>query len=886
MTDATRDPHAPLRADVRRLGELLGLTLKTVEGEPLFERVERVRAVAKSVRAGRADASALRDALADVDVPTATSLARAFSHFLQLANVAEQHHRVRRRRHYQSLGGAPQRGSCRAALQALRARGVAPDALREAVAALSVELVLTAHPTQALRRTVRRKHHRTAAHLAALDRADLSPVERARVEDELAREISAIWATDELRASRPTPVSEAQAGLGEVEETLWDAVPAFCRELDLALRESTGAGLPLDAAPLRFASWMGGDRDGNPFVTAEVTEEVCLMARWVAARLYAKEVEALGDELSMARGTEALAALAGASREPYREVLRRLRRRLEATVRWCEEALEDLRAGRDARPSPRGALTAVEDLTAPLLACLESLRATGLGALAEARLTDVLRRVSAFGLTLLRLDLRQDSETHLEAMTEAAAALELGDYAALDEAGRVEALLSLLRRPELPPLRAEADGPLARVLSSLRVVERQGPENFGAYVISMAERASDVLCVHALQRLAGLARPLRVAPLFETVDDLRDAPEVMRALYALPMYRAMIRGEQEVMIGYSDSAKDAGRFGSAWALYRAQEALAEVSREAGVRLTFFHGRGGSVGRGGGPTYLAISALPPGSVEGRARITVQGEMIEAEFGLHDIAVRNMELYAMATLEATLTPPEGPMPAWRAVMDELARASTEAFRATVHRSPDFLAYFRSATPEQELPLLQIGSRPSRRRPGGGVASLRAIPWVFAWTQTRLMLPAWLGVGEALDAALARGHEATLHEMATRWPFFRSTLDLVAMVLAKAEPGIAEVYERTLAPEVLWPQGDALRARFADAVRAVLRVKQHATLLDDNPVLSRSIELRNPYVDPLNLLQAELLRRVRERDDPALVRALLITMSGVAAGMRNTG
>jgi phosphoenolpyruvate carboxylase len=477
---------------------------------------------------------------------------------------------------------------------------------------------------------------------------------------------------------------------------------------------------------------------------------------------------------------------------------------------------------------------------------------------------------------------------HARAMDAVTTALGLGSYLAWNEEERLAFLIRELESPRpLLPRRLPDDPALADVLGSLAVCARQPVGSLGAYVISMASAPSDVLAVHLFQREAGLAQPLRVVPLFETLADLDNAGPVVGKLLDIPWYRAQSAGHQEVMIGYSDSTKDAGRMAAAWGLFRAQEEVVAACQSRNVRLTLFHGRGGTIGRGGGPIHLAILSQPPGSVDGGLRVTVQGEMVESSFGLHDVAVDSFELYANATLEATLRPPAGPNASHRAMMDRLAALAASAYRRVVQGNPTFLRYFQTATPEQELGRLNIGSRPARRRTGmADLGSLRAIPWIFAWTQTRLNLPAWLGIGEALTTLFEEGRTADVQALARDWPFFRSLLDLLEMVLAKSDPDIASYYDRLLVPDDLRPLGQELRASCLRTTEAVLKAKNESVLLDADPDLRSTISLRNPYVDPLNLLQAELLRRSRQGDDARLADALLITVNGIAAGMRNTG
>ena len=872
---------------------MLGETLRLREGAALFDIVERVRALSKSGRAGSdRDLDALAELLRGLPVESAVPIARAFSHFLTLANIAEQHHRVRRRRAYlRDPAAAPQRGSSEETFTRLLARGISPDALHEATMALRVELVLTAHPTAITRRTLIQKHLRIANALSQQDRVDLTAPEREEIVASLRREVMAAWETDEIRARRPTPVDEAIAGLLIFEQTLWDAVPRFLRSLGGALTRTTGRGLPLSAAPLRFGSWMGGDRDGNPTVTPEVTRLACSVARWMAADLYEREIAALRSELSITVATQELRGRANGAREPYRAVLREVRDRLRATREYLggELARADLLKGDAARSGPGRVLPylSAAELIEPLELCYRSLVDTGQMVIADGRLTDVLRRIAAFGVTLVRLDIRQHAARHAAALDAMTRHRGLGSYLEWNEARRQAFLTAALRdQSPLAPPDLPADEEVREVLDTFAVAGGMHPESLAAFVVSMAQAPSDVLAVEALQ--AHSKNRLRVVPLFERVDDLGAAAGTLRDLLAIPAYRERIDGRQEVMIGYSDSAKDGGRLAANWALYRAQESIVEVCREAQVELTLFHGRGGSISRGGGPTYLAIQSQPPRSVNGRLRVTEQGEMIQAQFGLPEIATRTLELYTTATIGATLDLPAPPESRWRPVIDRLAEDARAVYREVVYDDPRFIEYFRTATPEVELGTVPIGSRPVRRTPEMGVDSLRAITWVFAWTQTRLLLPSWLGTGEALTAALDRGDHDILREMYERWPFFRSTLDLIAMVLAESDVRIAAEYDRRLVPPALQDVGADLRHRLESTVKSVLHVMGKERLLTENAVLRRSIEVRNPYVYPINLVQIELLRRLREnRDpDPQIANAFMVTVNGIAAGMRNTG
>jgi len=880
------DRNKRLREDIHLLGDLLGETLRAQEGEELFEMVERVRALAKSGRAGSAaDFDRLAKLLAGRPTAEALPVARAFAHFLNLANIAEQHHRVRRRREHQREENAtPQPGSCDEVFERLRAGGVSAEQLFHAVTSLKIELVLTAHPTEVTRRTFLQKHRRIADLLARRDHSDLTIPETREIERELRREITSAWETDEVRHERPTPLDEVKGGLVVFEQTLWDAVPQYVRALEDALQRHTGRGLPLDTVPIRFGSWIGGDRDGNPNVTAAVTGNACLLSRWMAADLYLRDIEDLRLDLSMASGSAEVEAFIHEDRarrprvghgravpnpvisprigEPYRVLLRSVRDRLRATRDSLEEALESEDGW---RTWPRdGAYIATSELLEPLMVCWRSLHDTGNELLAQGRLLDTIRRVQCFGLTLVRLDIRQDSTRHKKLVDGLAHQAELNDEEQAD-------------------------------LDTFRAIRLIHPESLGAYVITMARSPEDVLAVARLQDMSDgdpagsqpALHPLRIVPLFETIDDLRRAGDTLTRLFANEEYRKRIDGRQEVMIGYSDSSKDAGRFAAAWELFKAQEEIVEACRAAGVELTLFHGRGGSVGRGGGPTYVAVRSQPPGSVDGRLRVTVQGEMIQAEFGLVGIALRTLEVYTTATLDATITPAEGPRPEWRTAIQEMADASSRGYRRVVYETPEFLEYFRTATPEIELGEINIGSRPARRGDSKkGVESLRAIPWQFAWTQNRLLLPSWLGVDNALETgSTAENGEATLATMMREWPFFRSTIDLIEMVLAKAEAGIAAHYDALLVPKHLRGVGEELRRRLDRTCDLVKNITGHERLLETNRVLRRSIDVRNPYVDPINLVQAEILRRLRAGDE-SLRDAFVVTVNGIAAGMRNTG
>jgi phosphoenolpyruvate carboxylase len=871
----------PLRDQVRLLGDQLGNTILEHHGPRIFNKIEEIRGLSKSLaQAERKDGAPtdyqplvqVLDRLPDAEV---LPIARAFNQFLNLANIAEQHY-------FQGVEGAsPDRlGPTLAEL----ARKIGKDALAATLPRLRIELVLTAHPTEVTRRTLIQKYDKIAHTLSQLERCDLTSAEMALEREDLARLIEEIWHTNEIRDTRPSALDEAKWGFAVIEHSLWNAVPAVLRHLDRLSLEHVGQPLPPDCQPLRFFSWMGGDRDGNPNVTSSVTQQVLLLGRRKAAEFYLRDVTAISEALSMSTASAALREVVGsASLTPYRDLLGELRLRLRLTQNWAEQSLLGT-----PRPEPSGLIRSRQDLLKPLLLCHESLHASNLRHIASGPLLDLIRLVQAFGINLLPLDIRQHSERHAQALDEACRHLELGSYLEWPEQLRLKFLLTELqsRRPLLPRQWQMSEA-TQEVLATCHCIAEQTPELLSHYVISMTTDASDILAVVLLLKECGVTWQLPIVPLFETLDDLRHGVEVMTTLWALPWYRQYCGGRQTVMIGYSDSAKDAGKFAATWAQYCCQEALVEAAAQAGIKLHLFHGRGGTIGRGGGPVEKAMASQPPGSVQGSIRVTEQGEMIRYKFGLPSVAFHSLNNYLQATLLATLDPAPQPIPEWRALMERMSDASLATYRAVVVENPDFVRYFRSLTPEQELNKLALGSRPAKRKLDGGIDSLRAIPWVFAWTQVRLNLPGWLGVRQALEAGL-RETPDTLFAMQEQWPFFSSFLDLIEMLLGKCDGGICAHYEAELVEPSLHGLGRHLREDLDCLILLINKLKQQDELLDTTPLLQQSIDVRKPYVDPLNYLQAELLKRERRAGSiaPQLERALKVTMSGIAAGMRNTG
>ena len=833
-----------LRDDVRLLGSLLGHAIADHRGGEFVARIEVMRALAKQARRGTDDDwRRLIDRLGELPDDELTDFARAFNQFLNLANIAEQR-------------------------QAARDVEWPARVDVEDLASVRVELVLTAHPTEVLRRTLIQKYDAIAALLETRER--VPDEEREEVDARLERLIAESWHTDEIRRERPTPQDEARWGFAVIESSLWQAVPAAMAALD----RIHGEPLPPGVMPFAFASWMGGDRDGNPRVTAAVTREVLLRARWTATTLFLRDVEGLNAALSMHAASPELLAASGGAAEPYRAVLHQLRDRLLATRQWAETG----------GTPPNDAIVSDADLLAPLMLCYDSLHACGMAQIAAGALLDTLRRVHCFGVCLARLDIRQHAGRHAEVLDELTRYLDGDGYAAWPEERRAAWLLAELesRRPLFPATWPASEN-AAEVIATCAAVAEHDATGVAAYVVSMAAAPSDVLAVALLLKAAGVAKRIPIVPLFETLADLEGAPATMDALLAMPWFRAYVGERLLVMIGYSDSAKDGGQLAAAWAQYRAQEALAEVAAKHGLSLTLFHGRGGAVGRGGGPSAQAIASQPPGTVAGSIRVTEQGEMIRFKLGTPAIAKATLGRYLTATLRATVDPPAAPAPALRRRMDALADTACEAYRQAV-RDPEFVGFFQALTPETELAALALGSRPARRTPAADLDGLRAIPWVFAWTQVRLMLPAWLGTDRAM-AALAE--DAAAYRQLRQWPFFAMQADMLEMVVAKADATLVRYYATRLAAPDQQAIAEALLKRLAQLAADLPRLAGASGLLAADRQARDSITVRNTYLDPLHLLQAELLaRRRRGNESEAVTQALKVTMAGISSGLRNTG
>ncbi len=910
----------PLRRDINLLGRVLGQVLIEQEGEELFGTEEEIRLLCKRLRFDYNPAldEQLKLRIEGMDADELQRIVRAFSVYFQLVNIAERYHRIRRRRqHESSPTNPPQRASLASALSRLKKEGLPAGALQEALDCMNVGLVLTAHPTEALRRSIRRKHVRIGEMLESSESANLTWKERRRLEERLAEEIAVLWHTDELRARRPGIAQEIARTLLFFENPLISATVEAYREFEDELARQFPENTPDLGRVLEFGSWVGGDQDGNPFVKPETLGTALDLHRSLILKRHISSVLALAEHMSqsgkLAGVSEELRYSVKRDEELVPEVVERhgdedpnelYRRKFLLMAERLRHTLED----RDSRAAYPG----VADFVGDLYVVRGSLLEQGDARVAAGELRDLIRQAEVFGFHLAKLDVRQESSRIVTAAAELVAAGTGEDLRDGDEEARGALLRRLILDPR--PLPARPEGISEETREVLETFERirEAREAFSeppieSFILSMAHQASDVLCVQLLARQAGLlevdedgrckANHLRVTPLFETLDDLNRAPDVLRRLLEDPFYRSSLSqsgDQQEIMLGYSDSGKDAGYVTSNWTLYRAQGLLSSVAQEHGVRLRLFHGRGGSAGRGGGPSYQAIMAQPPNTLDGKIRITEQGEVISFKYSMRGLARRNLDTVLAAVLEKSADgSPREPEPRWVEAMEDLSEIAHRTYRELVYEDRDFLNFFFEASPIGELGMLNMGSRPARRVQNREMESLRAIPWVFAWTQNRFLLPSWYGAGSALGAYVGEDEGLDLlREMYEGWPFFHTLVDFMQMTLAKSDLRIAQTYASlvsdTRVRDRLWKR---VSEEHAACVVALLRITGNENLLDDSPVLQRSIRLRNPYVDPLSYIQVSLLRRLRALPEGSAEResvlgTLLLTISGVASGMLNTG
>ncbi len=917
MSPASPDKDLPLREDIRLLGRLLGDTVRIQEGEAAFDVIERIRRSSIAFRrhddlAARKELEGILDGLTRDQTMI---VVRAFSYFSHLANIAEDLHHIRRSRAHLIAGSAPREGSMAHALDRAHAEGLAPESVASFFASALVVPVLTAHPTEVQRKSILDTEMKIARLLEERDRVQLTPEERETNDEAVRRSVLGLWQTRMLRHHKLAVIDEVANGLSFYDYTFLRELPRFYAALEDDLARRFPAQPKKELPPfLRMGSWIGGDRDGNPFVTAEVLRKTLRMQSSRAFAFYLEQLHKLGADLSptsiVVEVSDELKELAHRSpdKSPHRadELYRRALTGVYARVAATAKSLDQMEALRHA-VADAAPYAAVAEFAADLDVIHRSLESHNSGLLARGRLRRLRRAVSVFGFHLAAVDLRQNSDVHERVVAELFAATRPDiDYLALDEAARIKLLAEELRnaRPLVSPYLKYSDettSELAITRTAAEMHRLYGAACIPNYIISKNDGVSDILEATLLAKEAGLMRPIdgrldiNIIPLFETIGDLRNAGPVMDRLLALPAYARLLgsRGAaQEVMLGYSDRNKEGGFLTSGWELYKAEIKLVEVFARHGIRLRLFHGRGGSVGRGGGPSYQAILAQPGGAVQGQIRITEQGEVIGSKYSNPELGRRNLEILAAATFEATLLAKDhaAPRTEYLHAMDELSELAFQAYRNMVYETPGFERYFWESTVISEIAELNIGSRPASRKKSTAIEDLRAIPWVFSWAQCRLMLPGWFGFGAAVDAWLAQRPDgmALLREMHREWPFFATLLSNMDMVLAKTDLAIASRYAELVSDaalrDAIFPR---LRAELQSTIARLLDITQCGELLESNPLLKRSIRNRFPYMDPLNHIQVELLHRYRAGDhEERTKRGIHLTINGIAAALRNSG
>jgi phosphoenolpyruvate carboxylase len=899
-----------LSAAIRLLGDILGDVITELESPELFETEERIRIAAKERRGGKVEAGRQLEAEVEaLNVDAARAISAAFTGYFDLVNLAEEYHRVQQLREREGIQyPAPLGESVGEAIAMLKKDGVTSAQMQALLNGLSVELVLTAHPTESRRRTVFSKLQRLARQLDHIANEQLRPREKEKTLSSIRAEVVELWLTDRTRTVRPAVTDEVRMGLHFVESVFWDALPELYADMDRALASHYPEVVP-PPNWLRLASWMGGDRDGNPNVDHKVTAETLRLHRGLAVVSHRRTLQELARRLSMSDRLlpppPELIAWIEARRplpphveyieqrygtEPYRLVLSLLAEDLD-------DASQDKMTARLLERTPHQARIHLQKLLEPVEVIASSLPAS----LRKDEIQKLIHQLNIFGLHAMRLDIREDSSRFNSAVDEILRALKItNDFIGMPDEERLALLIKLLSAP-LPDL-ATHPGTIPATAETFalfqliaRVRDVYGAELLGPVVISMCRSASDVLSVLLLARWTGCDNALQIVPLFETIEDLQSVPPILEKLFSQPLYRehlATCGNEQMVMIGYSDSNKDGGYVMANWALYQGQESIAKVAQQHGVTLTIFHGRGGTIARGGGPANRAIRAQPLGSINGRFRLTEQGETIAARYSNPELAHRHLEQIVHAVLVASspAKTKDDVSSAWRAEMDSMSATARKIYRGLVYETPGFIDFWQAATPLDEIKRMYIGSRPAARSQSSEVTKIRAIPWVFSWMQSRFNLPGWFGLGSALASV---NDKALLREMYQGWSFFKSMLDNTEMSLLKADMEIASMYvslvpDKKLANDIF----DAILAEYDRTCHTTLSVSGHTNLLDTEPVTQNAVQLRNPYVDPLNYIQVEMLRRLRalsnpESDEAQSLREVIgVTVNGIAAGLRNTG
>ena len=886
-----RIPTKLLRENVRYLGTILGKVIRDQEGEKFFRLVEKVRKLSKAnkkkIKTEYSNKKIIQT-IKNLDPKNTFKLTRAFTHFMNLMNLSEYIDASRSLNEYENSKKKIDRTNIfieEIFENLFKNKNINQNKIYNLTKNLNIGIVLTAHPTEVKRRTLIQKYHKIMEILEQRDLLRDHPSKLRILDKKLFDELTIVWNTDDLKRVRPSPFDEARWGLAVIEDSLWDTIPKVYRRLNSIFLKNMDKGLPKNFNPIEFGSWMGGDRDGNPNVTSSITKDVILLSRWEAAKLYEKSLTKIIRSYSMKKCSKQIIRQVGKSFEPYRAFLRPLRDKMRITHRAIEKHLvsqEPLNYEK--------LLSSREEILKPLRVVRESLEKNNNKNIASGDLLDLMRRAKCFGINLARLDIRQESSRHNQLIHELVKRKYKKDYYKFSEKEKIEFLKSLIGKKKNIiknfNFRNEEN---KEVWSTFKTLSYEPAECLGAYVISMTTSASDILSVSFLQKEANIKNKLRVVPLFETLDDLINSKSIMQSLFSQKWYRKLIKNEQEVMIGYSDSGKDAGKMCASWHQYKAQEEIVKLGKKFNVEVVFFHGRGGSAGRGGGPIQATLRSLPPNSVNGKIRITDQGEVIQQKYGYEPLAKYNICSYIGAVTEATLNPPPTPKNNWRDLTEKMSDIAKSSYRKNINQNSDFIKYFKIVTPHVALGKLSIGSRPSKRKNVDTIKSLRAIPWVFAWTQVRLMLPAWLGSTEALRYAYHKRSRKILFDMEKNWPFFNAMLDMLDMVISKVDPDISKIYEEFLADESLKKVGKKLRFQFDSIKKLNKKITPKEIAVIRKPFRSQII-VRNIYSEVLNIIQPIVIRKLKvnknSKNKQYLNDALLTSIAGISAAMKNTG
>jgi len=885
-----RIPTKSLREDVRYLGFILGKVIKDQEGEKFFKLVERIRKLSKTNKYNsKSDKSKknISRILIKLDPKKTFKVTRAFTHFMNLLNLAEMVDASRNLDEYENKKKINNKNIFIEEIfeNLFKNKKISNNKIYNFAKSLNIGIVLTAHPTEVKRRTLIQKYHNITEILEQRDLFKNFPSKTIKLDKKLYDELTVIWNTDDLKRFKPSPFDEARWGLAIIEDSLWETIPKVYRRLNSIFIKNMNKGLPKNFNPIQFGSWMGGDRDGNPNVTAKVTKEVILLSRWEAAKLYEKALTKIIRAYSMEKCSKKIIKVVGKSFEPYRVYLRPLRDKIRKTHRSIEQHLIN---GEYLDQSKL--LHSKEEILKPLRVVRESLEKNQCENIASGELLDLMRRTKCFGINLARLDIRQESARHSQLINEFFLKKFKKMYFLLSEKEKLKFFKSTLTsKKNLINNFKFKNKENKEVWATFNILSNEPKECLGAYVISMTTSASDILSVSFLQKEARIKDKLRVVPLFETLDDLINAKKIMSKLFSQKWYRNLINNSQEIMIGYSDSSKDAGKLCASWHQYKAQEEIIKLAKKYKVKVTFFHGRGGSAGRGGGPIQATLRSQPPNTVNGNIRVTDQGEVIQQKYGYEPMAKYNLCSYIGAVAEASLNPPPSPKNSWRQLIEKMSDISKNSYRRNINQSSEFIKYFRTVTPHVALGKLSIGSRPSKRKKTDNIKSLRAIPWVFAWTQIRLMLPAWLGTAEALRFSYIKKFRKTLFDMEKNWPFFNSMLDILDMVISKVDPNVSKIYENYLADDDLKKVGKKLRFQF-DTIKKLNKKITPAEILNNRKQYRTSVIVRNIYSEVLNIIQPIVIKKLKDKKNlknkKYLNDALMTSIAGISAAMKNTG